>query len=321
MSIYSLADGLFLSAFRLLAGKDTADHLAAVADWHYPTGSPETQRPRRTRFYLRSLFYARSTARWLDFLWSDPARREAARRNRDLVEKIHRPYLRKDLDSGGRLALLESHYGFGASQPHGALLVAATLDDVVLAEFSGKTGKALRLVLGPTGALQKEGELRLRLECDGLTLLSLAFTLAPHAGRLALCVGCLQGSPDAAVRDAIRDATKDLFGLRPRQLLLVALQAIARAYAVPAIVGVDDRLHIYRHWRKRRAIMQSYDEMWLDLGGVRQDGGMFELPLAYQPRPLTEYPSNKRSAMAKRQALEQQLIGRIMQAIGVQPDT
>src|SRR5574343_591306 len=151
MWTYSLVDEVALSAFRFLAGKGAADRLAVVADWHYPTGHPQTQRPRRARLYLRSLFYARSTARWLDFLWSDPARRQAARRNRDLVEKIHRPYLRKDLDSGGRLALLESHYGFGARQPHGALLVAATLDDVLLAELGGKTGKAFGLVLGPAG--------------------------------------------------------------------------------------------------------------------------------------------------------------------------
>ncbi|MEY5099474.1 MAG: hypothetical protein RJA36_2193 [Pseudomonadota bacterium] len=318
MWICDLADALSLSAFRLRAGKEAAGQLAAVADWHYPLGSPETPRQRRSRLYLRSLCYARSTARWLGFLWSDPSRLAAARSNRDLVEKIHRPYLRKDLGSAERLALLESHYRFGASQPHGALLVSATLRDFPLAELDGKTGKTLRLVLGPAGSLQKEGELRLSLEYDGLALLSLAFTLGMVAGGPALFVGCLQGSPDEAVREAIRDATKEMFGLRPRQLLLVALQAIARAYGLSAIVGVSDSLHIYRHWRKRREIMQSYDAMWLDLGATRQAGGMFELPLLHQQRPLTDYPSNKRSAMAKRQALEQLVAERILQTIARQ---
>jgi len=138
-------------------------------------------------------------------------------------------------------------------------------------------------------------------------------------GAPALFVGCLQGSPDAATRDAIKDATKEMHGLRPRQLLLVALQAIARAYGLSAIVGVCDSQHIYRHWRKRREIMQSYDEMWLDLGAERQGDGMFELPLLHQPRPLADYPSNKRSAMAKRQALELQVTERILQTVAAQP--
>ena len=136
--------------------------------------------------------------------------------------------------------------------------------------------------------------------CGGLVLLSLAFTLSAQGKAPMLLVGCLQGSPDAAVRDAIRDATKELFGLRPRQLLLVALKAIARAYGLSGIVGISDRLHVYRHWRKRRRIMQSYDEMWQDLGGTRRDDGLFELPLMHQQRALTDYPSNKRSAMARR---------------------
>lgn len=319
MSIYTLADSLLSSVFRLQAGKEAAGHLATVADWHYPLGSPETQRARRTRLYLRSLLYARSTACWLNFLWSSPALLEATRLNRDLAEKLHRPYMRKDLRSAERLALLESHYRFGISQLHADLLVTATLRDVALAELSGKSGRDFQLVLGPAGSLQKEGELRLRLECDGLVLLSLAFTLSEQAGRPVLLVGCLQGSPDAAVRDAIRDATKELFSLRPRQLLLVALQAIAQAYGLTGIVGVCDRLHIYRHWRKRRDIMQSYDEMWQDLGGSRRTDGMFELPLAHQQRPLAEYPSNKRSAMARRQALERQLVERIQETISGQP--
>lgn len=318
MSIYSLTDRLLLSVFGLKAGKESAGRLATVADWHYPLESPDTPRPRRTRLYLRSLIYARSTACWLDFLWSSPAMLEAARRNPDLAEKLHRPYMRKDLSAGERLALLVSHYRFGLSQPHGSLLVLATLRDEPLAELCGKSGKRFRLVLGPAGSLQKEGELRLRLECDGLLLLSLAFSLSAQGTAPLLFVACLQGNPDAAVRDAIRDATKELFGLRPRQLLLVALQAIARAYGLSGIVGICDRLHIYRHWRKRRQIMQSYDEMWQDLGTTRRADGLFDLRLLHQPRPLTDYPANKRSAMAKRQALEQQLIERILETISGQ---
>lgn len=318
VSICSLADLLLLSAFRLRTGTETAGHLATVADWHYPLGSAQTQRQRRTRLYLRSLIHARSTACWLDFLWSAPALLEAARLNPDLAEKLHRPYMRKDLSAGERLALLLSHYRFGISQPHGGLLLSATLRDVPLAELHGKSGKGFQLMLGPAGSLQKEGELRLRLECGGLVLLSLAFTLSAQGKAPMLLVGCLQGSPGPAVRDAIRDATKELFGLRPRQLLLVALKAIARAYGLSGIVGISDRLHVYRHWRKRRQIMQSYDEMWQDLGGTRRADGLFELPLMHQPRALTDYPSNKRSAMARRQALEQQLIDSILETTGGQ---
>lgn len=313
--VFSFLDSALLSACKLAMGPAVADKLRVAADWHHPLVGSRSPRSRRSRWFLRSFATCRSTAKWLDFLWSRPDLLNAARQNPDLLEKIHRPYLRKKLSAADRFELLESHYAFCLAHPHGSLLLQASLKEVELAEILGKNGVKYRLTLKPAGALQKEGELVLHLEGEGFSIIQLAFTCSMTAGVSRILVGCLQGNPDQACKDKIREATKEMFGLRPRNLALLSLQTLAQAYGIKEVLGVEDAQHIYRHWRKRRKIFQSYNEIWADLGGAPGFDGMYALPSAHVQRPLTEYPSNKRSTYAKRHVLECELMQQILATV------
>lgn len=154
----------------------------------------------------------------------------------------------------------------------------------------------------------------LHLVGEGFSIVKLAFTCATTEGVAKFMVGCLQGNPDSASKDKIRQATKEMFGLRPRNLALLALQTLAQTYGAQEVLGVEDAQHVYRHWRNRRRIFQSYNEIWTDLGGILSCDGMYVLPTAHVQRPLAEYPSNKRSAYAKRHALESKIINQIQTA-------
>lgn len=317
MFLYDALETFLSTVFGWVAGKDASTRLKIAAEWIYPLQDPLTQRSRRTRLFLRSLVYASTTAQWLEFLFAQATTQAVARLNHDLVEKIHRPYMLKRLDGNERYKLLRAHYQNGQLKPSHKLLVAATVKKFLLAQISGKSGKPYQITLGPAGSFQKEGELKLGLEQDDKTLLALAFTSGTSDHRPAFLIGCLQGNPDEGNRDAIKEATKEMHGLRPRKLLLAALQALAAAHGTGSILAVSDRQHVYRHWRKRREIFQSYDAMWSDLDGAEGPDGLFELPAKLEQKPLTEYPSNKRSGIAKRNALEQQVFVDIEGAVSV----
>jgi uncharacterized protein VirK/YbjX len=312
--MYPLLDTMLLWTVRALAGGTAAQRIGIAAEWLYPAADRKTARYRRSRMLLRSLINLGPTIKVLDALWSSKPLLAVLQQHPYLVEKIHRPYSYKSLDADARAARLTAHYQFVLRQPGTNLLLAAMQSDVILAELAGKSGRNYRLLLGSAQALPKEGELILRLECDGFTLLKAAFVCGDRNGVPGMIIGCWQGNNCPTSRDRMREATRDLCGLRPRDLLLIGMQATGAACGLQDMAGVGDREHIYRHWRKRRRIIQSYDAVWTDMGGIEGEDGLFSLPLDHQQRPLNAYPSNKRGAAARRHALEDQAQGQLMAA-------
>lgn len=310
--MYSLLDTMLLWSVRALAGGAAAQRIGTVAEWLYPAADRKTPRYRRSKMLLRSLTHLGPTMRVLNCLWSSKPLLALLRQHPYLAEKIHRPYSYKSLSANARAGQLISHYQFVLRQPGAQLLLAAMQADAVLAEFPGKSGVSYRLMLGSAQALPKEGELILRLDCDGFTLLKAAFSCCDRTGVPSLIIGCWQGNNCPTSRDRMRDATRDLWGLRPRDLLFTAMQGIAAACAVQGMAGVGDEQHIYRHWRKRRCIVQSYNAIWTDMGGIEAPDGLFSLPLTHQRRPLNAYASSKRGAAARRHALEDQVQAQLM---------
>lgn len=319
--MYPLLDAILLWFVRALAGPTAAQRLGAATESLYPAAGRTTARYRRSRMLLRSLFHLGPTVQWLDFLWSSKLLLTVLRQHPYLAEKIHRPYCCKSLGAGARAGRLVAHYHFALRHSGTSLLLAAMQTDATLAELTGRSGRRYKLLLGSAQGLPKEGELVLRLDCDGFTLQKAAFVCGDQNGVPSLIIGCWQGNKCPTSRDRMREATRDLSGLRPRDLLLLGMQAMASAFALRSIAGVGDGQHIYRHWRKRRTIIQSYDALWTDVGGVREQDGMFSLPLDLRRRPLHDYPSNKRSAAARRHALEDQARAQLAAAFAAsQPD-
>ena len=310
--MYPLLDTMLLWAVRALAGGAAAQRIGTAAEWLYPAADHGTARYRRSKMLLRSLAQLGPTTRVLDCLWNSKPLLALLQQHPYLAEKIHRPYGYRSLGARARASQLIAHYQFLLRQPGARLLLAAMHADAVLAEFAGKSAASYRLVLCSARDLPKEGELMLRLECDGFTLLKAAFSCGDRNGLSSLVIGCWQGNNCPTSRDRMREATRDLWGLRPRDLLFAGLQAMAAACELPGMAGVGDTQHIYRHWRKRRCIVQSYDAIWTDMGGIEAPDGLFSLPLTHQRRPLNAYPSNKRGAAARRHALEDQVKAQLL---------
>jgi uncharacterized protein VirK/YbjX len=124
-------------------------------------------------------------------------------------------------------------------------------------------------------------------------------------------IGCIQGPRPELGREAVKQATSDLHGLRPKQAVLVALYAMIGAYGAQGVRAVTNADHVHQaRWRSRSKVAADYDGFWTEMGGV-QVGNSFELPTRLARKTVAEIPSKKRAQYRRRHALEDAMISQI----------
>jgi hypothetical protein len=268
---------------------------------------------------LRSLAHPEQTRRWLGLLNSHPAFSEYVRNSPRLLYKIYRPYLTSTLSMEARLALLASHYQFMFERGLGSLLVQASAGGVKLAAFEGKSGLPYQLVLRAVGTcLEREGELVLQL-CQGETMLyAAAFTFAWRGEGYAVSIGCMQGGKAEGTMDAIRVATRELHGVRPKQLLLTLVRQLGFHFGCSRMMLVSNANRVVQRSLRRGQVMADYDMFWLEMGAERMADGDFRLPCTPVQAPdMESIPSKKRSEARKKHELVLSLADQFNARMGV----
>ncbi len=164
----------------------------------------------------------------------------------------------------------------------------------------------------------KEGDACLQLRSGGEVLFTAAFSLGnctEDASRTVVDVGCLQGPSSQTGRSLVRDTTKLLHGLRPRDLMLESLRAVGASVGAEALIGVSSQRHIYRSWRKRRKFAFDYDAYWLERKGTRRADGDFTVLVDHAPHDVASLPSRKRAEAKRRQGLQINLRKSVLSAL------
>jgi uncharacterized protein VirK/YbjX len=178
----------------------------------------------------------------------------------------------------------------------------------LLAEFDLERGQRARLRLGSDAQFRKEGEISLFLELAGIegAVTGVAFSVEQEGEWTAL-VGGFQGRKGGD-EDTIKLATKAMHGLRPKNLMVWLLQELAQAWGLGALRGVGNEVQVFRARMNNplvptRNIRFDFDDLWTEVGGVKEPDGWFRLPLQTPRRGPDEIKPNKRSMYAKRYAL------------------
>ena len=83
---------------------------------------------------------------------------------------------------------------------------------------------------------------------------------------VAVAIGGLQGPRTGHKREVI-DATRDLFGLRPKDATLLVARAFAEGLRGADVHAVGDALHVHRTL-KDDPKLASYDAYWRERGAV-----------------------------------------------------
>jgi uncharacterized protein VirK/YbjX len=257
---------------------------------------------------LRALLHWKQTPSWLELLNSHPAFSEYVRTYPKFLYKVYRPYVSHALNPAQRLDAIRAHYGFMFRRGLGQTIARASNGPVVLGEAAGKSGLAYQIQLRTVNVFEREGELALQLVQDGKVLYTVAFAVAPRDGVPAISLGCLQGGKTDDAREAIRLATRDLHGIRPKQLMANLVQQLGHDYGCERMVMVSNRNRvIYKAIRNGR-VLADYDQLWQELGArVRADGDYDMACAALAAPDLETIPSKKRSEAKKRHELVRSL--------------
>lgn len=180
--------------------------------------------------------------------------------------------------------------------------------DPVIAQIAIASGETISLSLEYN--LQKEGELILLLRMpDGKIAAIAAFAFERDSnGDYAMRIGRNQGVKD---HELIKSLEKEMYGLRPKNLMLFVCQELARTLGVQTLYGVSNRQQVYKHKvlitiPGARRLAFDYDSFWREVGGV-EAGDWFRLPIQLEKRDLAEIKSKKRSMYKKRYTMLDEL--------------
>jgi uncharacterized protein VirK/YbjX len=229
---------------------------------------------------------------------------------------LHRPYVNRAWKTQQRLEALKQHYGFVQTHFSQEMIKRVyTGPGLTLAEFAAKDvgGFELRLCYS---LKEKEGELTVALvRTESQTLVgTVSFAISQYAsGEKEMFVGGMQGDKHAN-KEAVIAITRGLYGMRPKALLVFALQQLTTGWGINHLMAVSNEMHIYqapRNFRRHNRVTTSYNECWSDCGGRRLADQNFELPATFTPREISTIAPNKRGMYRRRYAMLAELANQI----------
>ncbi|QWT20060.1 VirK/YbjX family protein [Bacillus sp. NP157] len=251
----------------------------------------------------RSIARWRAHGEWLGFLES-PAMAGITELDTVLVERYQHRYISKAWTIEQRLQAIRDHYDFALARFPRALFHMLYRERQVLAgKLTLRDGSKLSLILKAPYRRGREGELALSLTDEsGLQLSYVQFSFVD--GGRSIVIGCLQGAANQAGRDAVRELTKQCHGLRPKNLLLSMVRALADAFDVQNVLGIGNDRHVFAGIANK--VKADYDNFWIEAGGELSDHGFYRLPPREPVRDEAEVESKRRSEFRRREALRQE---------------
>ena len=269
------------------------------------------------KYIARSLLMFRQHADYLSHIEGEPALRAFRRRDPRMLERHFHRYLNLGWSRRQRLQAIRQHYR------HLLAAVPAPLFRAIYAEGGAPLGLLAlkdggRLILGlrPPIFLGCEGELCIQLGDElGNPLYRIVVTVT---GERTLAIGCIQGPVGAEARDAVRELTRQLHGMRPKCLMLALACALARHWGMTRVLAVGNAAHPLRDARRR--FVADYDAFWQEQQGREAGGGWYELPVQPERKSVAEVPSQHRSAFRKREALRMEAERLLVEALGAMPE-
>jgi len=250
---------------------------------------------------VRSWAHPKATQAWLELLNSHPAFADYVSRSPRMLYKIYRPYMTLHLPIHARLAVLGAHYRFMFDRGLDQLVASAASRPLPLAAVEGRDGARYDVALQAIGLLEREGELVLQLREEAVPAYSVAFTFAQRDGKFVVNIGCIQGKAHDGAREAIRTATRQLHGARPKQLLVAVIRCLGHALGCHDMRLASNANRVVRSAIRNGTVHADYDQLWTDMGAARLADGDYHRPCQpLCPPDFDAAPSKKRAELRRR---------------------
>lgn len=212
-------------------------------------------------------------------------------------EFIFRPYVNRYWNLKTRLGKIACHYQLVKS--HVSFLNVASGRSLELTRFCAGDD-ILRVIIDRPKWMRPEGEIAISLFYGIDRIYTAMFLLSGTAEHMQLIVGNVQGDGRNRL-ELYRQITKTMHGIRPRDLLLDILIMLGAAVGCREILGISDEAHRSAYWLSQAKKLSTYDEIWLEHGGVKDVGsGFFHLSSRIEKRPNEEIPARKRALYRRR---------------------
>lgn len=278
---------------------------------------PRTPRARlreAAKYLARALCLPLLHTAYLRFVQGNARMRACRRRDPRLLERHLHRFVNDQWSRRERLRALLAHYRFVLARLPAPLFDAIYVEGgVPLGALVLKDGRELVLALRPSIDKGCEGELGIHLEeIGGRTLYRVVCTVIDDGGTLA--IGCLQGPGGDDARELVRDLTKQMHGLRPKQLMLALACTFARHLGIGRVVGIANHAHPL-HRRRAGQFQADYDAFWIEQHGVAA-GSWFALPVEPARKSEADVPSQHRAAFRRREALRMAAEGVLSAVLG-----
>ncbi|WP_266156664.1 VirK/YbjX family protein [Dyella silvatica] len=272
--------------------------LRGRTDW---SGSTLKRCIKAAKYAVRALGMPLRHGRFLGFVYRNPPMCEYRQRDPRVLERHFHRYINVHWNRRARLLSIQRHYRFTLTRLPPALFKAIYVDgNATLGTLTLKDGSPLRICLRPPILMGSEGELNIELRAaDDQLLYRASMSVIDYWPTVA--IGCIQGPAGEQAKDVVRNLTRNLYGMRPKQLLLSLVYAFARQYGIKRVWAVSNAAHPLRAVRSR--FQADYDGFWQEQGGRRVGNGWFILPQEPSRKSEADVASNHRSAFRRREAL------------------
>ena len=266
--------------------------------------------PREVRRYV--VFVARC---WLHygsmkkidaFYQQNDLRRELAEIYPFVYEQPQRAFFYNKSTFRERAALIQEHFSF---------LETALKPDILLEIYREKNqvlweneheGEPLRLVLYYEAGQRKEGLLSVTLRLGEQALYQMIFWIQKNPkGEWSAYIGAMQGPNMDNAKDVIKKITKQCHAYRTKNLILHAMQEVAKTLGLKHLYAVtNDGYYAMNHVRRDRKLKTNFSDFWAESGGTPcEDKRFYELPLTEYRKSMEEVPTRKRANYRRRYML------------------
>lgn len=255
---------------------------------------------------LLVLFQPQFAEKWFKILHSEFFKPILPHRPR-LYLKPFRVYMSINWKKKQRLKVIMDSYRFISQEKSELMRFVTASAPVTLSKFKLKDGETGKIQIWYENKFRKEGEFVLSLVLphwgEPVFFGAIGFESLEKENYIGR-IGCVQGNQylDKKVE---KIAQKLMFGLRPKSLILFAIQEFMSNLGIKKLYAVSQKIQVYR---KRHLIFLprfheidfDYNQFWKESGGQPAENGWYILPVATPRKKIKEIPSKKRSEYRKR---------------------
>lgn len=240
------------------------------------------------------------------FFKKNELRRELAELYPFVYEQPQRAFFYNKSSFTERASLMQEHFLFLETvlKPD-SLLDIYRENDQILWENEHE-GEPLRLVLYYEPGQRKEGLLSVILRLGKQPLYQMIFWIQKNPqGEWSAYIGAMQGPNMDNAKDVIKKITKQCHAYRTKNLILHAMQEVARNLGLRHLYAVTNYgYYANNHVRIDRKLKTDFSMFWEESGGHPcRDKRFFELPLVEHRKTMDEVPTRKRAVYRRRFAL------------------